>query len=289
MKDYNQNHDLGYSEKSEISLPRQGKGAVNRSKNASPKKSSTRTPVFGNDGSKGGNKQKKNGEIKPNTPSLDGIEQSEIATTADMPSTRPSRRRGTVVSYAEPNLRDKMRRSTNEFGPAVSGDKPRKSTSNTDSTRESQDRRNKHASVKKARNSIMTNGEQDILGGHTLDKHPHRQDTARGNHQLSYNSSGMDSMNENEAESIASKKSRRHSSNTKAPGQNIAPNILANIPSVESVCKDLISAYSSGSTNELPAAKELQARNQQEVIETMSSTEIERGQRVASRRRSMML
>ncbi|KAL4759556.1 shugoshin family protein [Aspergillus foveolatus] len=96
MKDCNRNHDLGYNEKSENSLPRQGKGAVNGSKNASPKKSSTRTPVSGNDGSKSGNKQKKNGETKPNIPSLDGIEHSEIATTADMPSTRPSRRRGTV-------------------------------------------------------------------------------------------------------------------------------------------------------------------------------------------------
>ncbi|CBF87574.1 hypothetical protein AN1399.2 [Aspergillus nidulans FGSC A4] len=96
MKDYNQNHDFGYNEKSEKPLPRQGKGAVDGSKNASPKKSSTRTPVFGNDGNKSGNKQKKSGAIKSNTPSLDGIEDSEIATTADMPSTRPSRRRGTV-------------------------------------------------------------------------------------------------------------------------------------------------------------------------------------------------
>jgi hypothetical protein len=94
----------------------------------------------------------------------------------------------------------------------------------------------------------------------------------------------MESMNEGEADSNASKKSRRHSSNTKNPGQNIAPNIS----SVEGVCKDLISAYSSGSTNELLAAEELQARNLQ-VIETMGSTEIARGQRVASRRRSMML
>ncbi|KAL4751556.1 Shugoshin [Aspergillus terricola var. indicus] len=96
IKDYNQNHDLRYNEKSENSLPRQGKGAVNRSKNASPKKSSTRALVFDNDGSKSGNKQGKNGETKSNTPSLDGIEHSEITTTADMPSTRPSRRRGTV-------------------------------------------------------------------------------------------------------------------------------------------------------------------------------------------------
>ncbi|KAL4740876.1 Shugoshin [Aspergillus similis] len=96
IKDYNQNHDLGYNEKNENSLPRQGKGAVSRSKNASPKKSSIRAPVYGNDVSKSGNKQGKNGEVKPNTPSLNGMEHSEITTTADMPSTRQSRRRGAV-------------------------------------------------------------------------------------------------------------------------------------------------------------------------------------------------
>ncbi|KAL4813996.1 Shugoshin [Aspergillus spinulosporus] len=96
IKDKNQNHDLGYNEKNENSLPRQGKGAVKGSKNTSPKKSSTRATVLDNDGSKSGNKQETNEGIKPNTPSLDGIEQSEVAATAGMPSTRPSRRRGTV-------------------------------------------------------------------------------------------------------------------------------------------------------------------------------------------------
>ncbi|KAJ5112098.1 Shugoshin N-terminal [Penicillium argentinense] len=36
-------------------------------------------------------------------------------------ASRPSRRRGTVVSYAEPNLRDKMRRPTKEMADAVTG------------------------------------------------------------------------------------------------------------------------------------------------------------------------
>ncbi|KAL6231668.1 hypothetical protein BDW75DRAFT_37425 [Aspergillus navahoensis] len=283
-KDYSKHHASGFNEKNENSFTRQGKSAVSRSKNASPKKPNTRTPVYENDGSKSGNKQGKNAEVKPNTPSLDGIEHSENTAIADVPSTRPSRRRGTVVSYAEPNLRDKMRRTTNELGPAVSGDKSRKSTSNTESNRESQDRRNKHGSVKKARSSNTTNGEHDILGDQPFDKH-----TARNNHQLSsYNGSGTDSMNEDEADSVASRKSRRHSSNTKAPGQSIAPNIFTRTLSVESVCKDLVSAYSSSSTNELSVADELQARNPQ-VMETMGSMEITRGQRVAARRRSMML
>lgn len=39
--------------------------------------------------------------------------------TEEDPSSRPSRRRGAVVSYAEPNLRDKMRRPTKEMADAV--------------------------------------------------------------------------------------------------------------------------------------------------------------------------
>ncbi|KAH1438290.1 hypothetical protein KXX32_005887 [Aspergillus fumigatus] len=42
------------------------------------------------------------------------------------PPSRPSRRQRSVVSYAEPNLRDKMRRHTNEFVPAVGGERQTK-------------------------------------------------------------------------------------------------------------------------------------------------------------------
>ncbi|EAW22992.1 shugoshin family protein [Aspergillus fischeri NRRL 181] len=54
------------------------------------------------------------------------------------PPSRPSRRQRSVVSYAEPNLRDKMRRPTNEFVPAVGGERLSK-TSNTAALPESTD------------------------------------------------------------------------------------------------------------------------------------------------------
>jgi hypothetical protein len=54
------------------------------------------------------------------------------------PPSRPSRRQRSVVSYAEPNLRDKMRRPTNEFVPAVGGKRLSK-TSNTAALPESTD------------------------------------------------------------------------------------------------------------------------------------------------------
>ncbi|KAL4975507.1 hypothetical protein BDW66DRAFT_151967 [Aspergillus desertorum] len=280
IKDHSQHDDSRFNEKTENPLPKQGKGTVSRSKNASPEKPSIRTPVFGNNGSRSGNREGQDVEVEQNPPSLDGIEHSNTTATADMPSTRPSRRRGTVVSYAEPNLRDKMRRSTNELGPAVSGDKPRKSTSNTESNREAQDRRNKHVSVKRARNSNMTEGEHNILRDQTLEKHPRRQDTARDKHQLSsYDGLGMNPMDEDETDSVASRKSRRHSSNTKSPGRSIAPNIFTSTLSVEDVCKcnDLVSAYASSSTNELSAADGFQTarRYQAEKYDVIRSSVFE--------------
>ena len=54
------------------------------------------------------------------------------ATSNALSATRPTRRQRSVVSYAEPNLRDKMRRPTNEFADAVMGGNPRR-TSNIQS------------------------------------------------------------------------------------------------------------------------------------------------------------
>ena len=48
---------------------------------------------------------------------------------SDLISSRPSRRRGAVVSYAEPNLRDKMRRPTSEMADAVTANGSRRSSS----------------------------------------------------------------------------------------------------------------------------------------------------------------
>jgi hypothetical protein len=62
---------------------------------------------------------------------------SPVAKAGDQPfgmsdmsaASRPSRRRGAVVSYAEPNLRDKMRRPSKTMLDAVAGAGPRRSSS----------------------------------------------------------------------------------------------------------------------------------------------------------------
>ncbi|RAL00219.1 shugoshin family protein [Aspergillus ibericus CBS 121593] len=67
-------------------------------------------------------------ELKPDTQSTlepEARNESRIMTCVPPDSMRPARRQRAVVSYAEPNLRDKMRRPTNELIAAV-GDRPRR-------------------------------------------------------------------------------------------------------------------------------------------------------------------
>lgn len=70
-------------------------------------------------------------ESEHNSSSAPEIPEDE-ATSNAQGATRPTRRQRSVVSYAEPNLRDKMRRPTNEFADAVMGGNPRR-TSNIQS------------------------------------------------------------------------------------------------------------------------------------------------------------
>ncbi|KAL2837399.1 hypothetical protein BJY01DRAFT_237873 [Aspergillus pseudoustus] len=93
----------------------------------------------------------------------------DVPTVTDLTNTRPSRRQRAVVSYTEPNLRDKMRRSTNELGPAVGRDNSRRSSSQTEAVRE---QRSKDANTQRDRKSGVTSGEPDASG--TLECHSQR-------------------------------------------------------------------------------------------------------------------
>lgn len=66
---------------------------------------------------------------------------SEIPKDEAPNAARPSRRQRAVVSYAEPNLRDKMRRPTSEFADAVKGGDSRRK-SNTQGSRTSEGHKN---------------------------------------------------------------------------------------------------------------------------------------------------
>ncbi|KAL2872235.1 shugoshin family protein [Aspergillus lucknowensis] len=109
-----------------------------------------------------------NAEIKRHTAPLQDFD-CNLPATADMPNSRPSRRQRSIISYTEPNLRDKMRRSTNELGPAVGRDKPRKSSSLADSSRE---QGIKDGPTKVALNPESVGGEPDLADTDTLASHP---------------------------------------------------------------------------------------------------------------------
>lgn len=68
---------------------------------------------------------------KQNSSSAAEMPEDEANSNA-LSATRPTRRQRSVVSYAEPNLRDKMRRPTSEFADAVTGGNLRR-TSNIQS------------------------------------------------------------------------------------------------------------------------------------------------------------
>lgn len=313
---------------------------------SSPKKPST--PITGSDRGMNYNGQEMKTEVRRDNVQFHDIQQPDVPATPDMPNARPSRRRGAVVSYAEPNLRDKMRRSTNELGPAVSGDRSRKSGSHTDSSWEPHEEpSNKSSSVKKARGSKVANQEHDLVGDKTPGEHlernlnaspeKKRQSSARHNdggredaesqfqepyvrgekeledqfgsmsnreeivqnkRLLSVHGKPDVSMDVNQAALVTTRKSRRHSSNTKSSGRNTVPRYCTSVINAESLYNDLVTSYSgSGSSNNglsmFPTkADTFNTNDPQENPSTLSlvgSTATGRGQRIAARRRSMVL
>lgn len=75
-------------------------------------------------------KEDKNAKPSEKNPSSSTPELSKVEASSDTlnAQSRPTRRRGAVVSYAEPNLRDKMRRPTSEFADAVMDGRSRRAS-----------------------------------------------------------------------------------------------------------------------------------------------------------------
>ena len=101
-------------------------------------------------------------EIKTGTQSPSGpTNRSDSRTPNYVPSepVRPARRQRAIVSYAEPNLRDKMRRPTNELIAAV-GERPRRISGSLKAQSDTKDdedlRNNEKWNARKPRNSDST-------------------------------------------------------------------------------------------------------------------------------------
>lgn len=345
IQDKYQNHTIVGN--NENSIPEQSKSDRSRSECSSPKKTST--PITSNDREMKYNKQEMKTEVGSDPMQFHDIEQPEITATPDMPNSRPSRRRGAVVSYTEPNLRDKMRRSTNELGPAVSGDRSRKSSTHADLNWGPQEQSShKSSSVKKARGSKIANQDHNLVSDETPGEHlkrnlsvspekkpqssarhidggkedaegqlqeqyvpgekdledqfgnmlPHRDDIVQKDHPLSVHGRSDISMELDQAALVTNRKSRRHSSNTKSSGRNTIPRYCTSDMNAESLYNEMVTTCSgSGSSNSelsvFPTKADTFATGDQQespnALSLMGSTGTGRGQRIAARRRSMVL
>ncbi|KAL2783420.1 hypothetical protein BJX66DRAFT_318538 [Aspergillus keveii] len=301
----------------ENSYPMQGK-------NVSPKKRST--PVHGGRLSAVCDKHEAQAEIQLHQQPLQGVDY-DVPAAIDMSNARPSRRQRAVVSYAEPNLRDKMRRSTNELGPAVGKDNARRSSSQTESVRE---QRHNDETTQKSRKSGVTDGDPEANNADTLAGNSTRQmsmishrkprslgrtvdetegDDVKGNSLSRRNDGESDSQSSTSLasadiahgkvsfskDSVTSaavyraaletrKKSRRHSSNTRTSGRGTTPKFPTAYLDEEAESNGSATVHETG--NDGLAAGDSQYSDAPSIMESRDMT---RGQRVAARRRSMML
>lgn len=179
---------------------------------------------------------------------------------------RPSRRQRAVVSYAEPNLRDKMRRPTSEMIDAVGGHGSRRSSS-----------------LQLARESL---GEEDE-GSRKADVSP--PPLATNNlpadfvlaAQYSMDGFVRDGTPDQLSVTVSRRRhSRRHSSNPKSTGRDVSPQ------------RDLDNGNASAQEHMSPSQSGSQLDDEQITDGNRTSsmdTKFRRETRVAARRKSMMV
>ncbi|KKK24394.1 hypothetical protein ARAM_004383 [Aspergillus rambellii] len=272
--------------------------------------------------------------IKPSVP-LHSYEQEadntgahdagQESATAPTPPVRPSRRQRAIVSYAEPNLRDKMRRSTNELVAAVGVDKPRKSTSytvHTDTAKESDEQRSsigawdvaeeKHTlapletlsshakrqmnmiSQRKRKTSPIDKASQASDGAYiedaTEDQTQFSSAETDKNEKKTITKQEEASIKVDPAVSGTTRQSRRHSSNIKSSERNRPLEINTELEGSASFQAGVANLISEITTNSTRSKEDFEGDSPDHGdIFTIEAKQIRRGQRAAARRRSMML
>lgn len=182
-----------------------------------------------------------------------------------MAASRPSRRQRAVVSYAEPNLRDKMRRPTSELIDAVGSHGPRRSSS-----------------FQLVRESLGDESDKPRKAG----TNPHPPSTGNLPADLALADQVTDLFAKDDASHEPSvtvsrrRQSRRHSSNPKSTIRDVSPPHDV----------DVVSASPSG--HKSPSTSGLQL-NDDETTDWKSTSAVDTGfrreTRVAARRKSMMV
>ncbi|KAL5363045.1 hypothetical protein BJX96DRAFT_112054 [Aspergillus floccosus] len=239
------------------------------------------------------------------------FDMSDTPTDQAENSSRPTRRQRAVVSYAEPNLRAKMRRPTSEFIAAVGGDQGRRvsgsqpsrksaAAGGSDNGRKSREpeptlRRSESPGLEASDGSsgpLMEKGktlpenrdsspgrglEDDLPLSISIDRKHQKESDNKFREPRSFDENRKKSTkNTLRALSSLSKQSRRHSSN---------PTAATNVSSMgPQQTFDSAAALHEGSIQQIADFVSSEAG-----LDTEPTVSLRRGQRAASRRKSMML
>lgn len=182
-----------------------------------------------------------------------------------MAASRPSRRQRAVVSYAEPNLRDKMRRPTSEMIDAVGSHGSRRSSS-----------------FQLARESLGEGSEKSRKAG--ISPRPPATNNLPADFALAAQSSADGFAKDRTSDQLSvavsrRRQSRRHSSNPKSTSRDVSPQ------------RELDPVSASPLGHRSPSTSGLQL-DDEETTDWKSTSSMDtkfRRERVAARRKSMMV
>ncbi|KAJ5808929.1 hypothetical protein N7474_010198 [Penicillium riverlandense] len=210
-------------------------------------------------------------------------EESITALGEPTAGSRSSRRRGAVVSYAEPNLRDKMRRPTSELIDAVGGKGNRRSSA-FQAGRESLSEEGEWHSARTLPADLAL-ADQDPSAEQLLAMVSRRKrkvsSTKQQDDPFDMGDSLADLSTKGSKEALAAaRQTRRHSSNPKTTGLAVSPGDV-------NVKSSLWAQSAASRTGGMSPASTYSSLD--EDGDTMNMKQVRRGHRVAARRKSMML
>ncbi|KAJ5602167.1 hypothetical protein N7510_011701 [Penicillium lagena] len=220
----------------------------------------------------------------PKEPTVTTLDEESI-TALEEPTagSRSSRRRGAVVSYAEPNLRDKMRRPTSELIDAVGGKGYRRSSAFQAGRESLSDEGESHSASILPADLALADKDPSAEQLLAMVSRRKRKVSSTKQHDDPFDMgdslAGLSTKGSKEA-LAAARQTRRHSSNPKTMGLAVSPGDL-NVPST-------LSAKSAAGRNvELYPPSKYSSLD--EDGDAMDIKQVRRGHRVAARRKSMML
>ncbi|KAF7595728.1 hypothetical protein BBP40_004859 [Aspergillus hancockii] len=218
----------------------------------------------------------------------------EASTNLSGASSRSTRRQRSVVSYAEPNLRDKMRRPTKEFIAAVGGDHQSRRTSGSQSVRTTSNDgfdecKSGQVDARNTRNSDTGDVDLNPVSTTWLD------DSLRPSITVDSKEVPIEIKNIPRAASLPSRQSRRHSSNPRSSVRCHSPEYKIGVTSIEGgLASGACLRDFNDASNENTDQSKASGHASEEALRTnmgpaIDAKQIRRVPRGAARRKSMML